>query len=136
MPRVAEHVWAIAVLANDVDVVLVEGAGGLVARLDSRLGTLADIGTALRYKGISTGYVLVASPCLGTLNHTALTRAAFLCWERRSGRSHQSPALLSMQPARPPAVANAPLLGMLPRGAGVLPVKEFALRTPDWLFRA
>src|SRR5689334_772952 len=76
LPRVAEHARSITTIAGEADVVLVEGAGGLLVHLDNRGGTLADIGIALRYKGFSVGYVLVASPSLGTLNHTALTGEA------------------------------------------------------------
>ncbi len=63
---VTEHAWGIAASASDVDFVLMEGAGGLLVHLDRRGGTLADVGTALHHKGISTGYVLVASPSPGT----------------------------------------------------------------------
>ena len=45
-------------------------------RLDERGGTLADLGTGLRYKGIGCGVVLVASAGLGTLNTAALTAEA------------------------------------------------------------
>jgi dethiobiotin synthetase len=141
LPPVAEHARSIAAIANEVDVVLVEGAGGLLVRLDSRAGTLADLGTALRHKGISTGYVLVASPSLGTLNHIALTAEALA--------SRDLPLLgvvVGWYPAEPglaeesnlvdlPLVANAPLLGNLPEGAGELTPTVFARRTAEWLFR-
>lgn len=136
LPPVAEHARSIATLAQDVDVVLVEGAGGLLVRLDSRGGTLADLGTALRYKGISTGYVLVASPGLGTLNHTALTAEALA--------SRQLPLLgvvIGSHPPDPglaertnlvdlPSVAGAPLLGVLPEGLGAVTAPEFRERAP------
>jgi dethiobiotin synthetase len=142
LPPVAEHARSISAIANDVDIVLVEGAGGLLVHLDSRGGTLADIGTALRYKGISTGYVLVASPSLGTLNHTALTAEALA--------SRDLPLLgvvVGSYPAEPglaeqsnlldlPRLANAPLLGCLPEGVGVLPSHDFGLQASAWLFRA
>ena len=63
-------------LAEDHPIVLVEGSGGLLVRLDERGGTLADLGTALRYKGVSAGVLLVASAGLGTLNSAALTAEA------------------------------------------------------------
>ena len=139
LPPVAEHARSIATLAQDVDVVLVEGAGGLLVRLDSRGGTLADLGTALRYKGISTGFILVASPSLGTLNHTALTAEVLA--------SRGLPLLgvvVGSYPAEPglaeqsnlidlPRVAIAPLLGNLPSGAGDLLVTEFRQRAGSWL---
>lgn len=142
LPPVAEHARSIATIANDVDVVLVEGAGGLLVRLDSRGGTLADLGTALRYKGISTGYVLVAGPSLGTLNHTALTAEALA--------ARALPLLgvvVGSYPDEPdlaertnlldlPRVANAPVLGRLPEGAGDLTSTEFREQAPEWLFRS
>ena len=139
LPPVAAHARAIAAIATDVDVVLVEGAGGLLVRLDSRGGTLADIGTALRYKGISTGFILVASPSLGTLNHTALTAEALASrslpllgvvvgsYPTEPGMAEQS-NLLDL-----PRVANAPLLGTLPSGAGALSAGEFGSRAGSWL---
>ncbi|MCT1618269.1 hypothetical protein [Janibacter hoylei] len=55
------------------DGLLLLTAPGLLARLDPRGGTLADAGTALRYKGISTGVVLAADPTTpGTLHAVAL----------------------------------------------------------------
>jgi dethiobiotin synthetase len=141
LPPVAEHARSIAAITNEVDVVLVEGAGGLLVRLDSRRGTLADIGTSLRSKGISIGYVLVASPSLGTLNHTALTAEALA--------SRDLPLLgvvVGSYPAEPglaeesnlvdlPLVANAPLLGNLPEGAGALTPMVFGRQAVEWLFR-
>ncbi len=141
LPPVAQHAQAIAAIAQDVDVVIVEGAGGLLVRLDSRGGTLADLGSALRYKGLSTGYVLVASPGLGTLNHTSLTAEALA--------TRKLPLLgviVGSYPAHPglaeasnltdlPRVAGAPLLGCLPEGAGALTSSEFAEQAPAWVFR-
>lgn len=141
LPSVVEHARSIAAIANKVDVVLVEGAGGLLVHLDSHGGTVADIGTALRSNGISIGYVLVASPRLGTLNHTALTAEALASrglpllgivvgsYPADPGLAERSNLLDLSQ------VANAPLLGTLPTGVGVLPVDEFALGTAEWLSR-
>ncbi|MBA4084839.1 hypothetical protein [Janibacter terrae] len=58
---------ALAALETAPDL-LVLTAPGLLSRLDARGGTLADAGTALRYKGVSTGIVLgtvAGSPGLG-----------------------------------------------------------------------
>ena len=142
LPQVAEHARSIAALASQVDVVLVEGAGGLLVHLDSRGGTLADIGTALRYKGISVGFVLVAGPSLGTLNHTALTGEALASrhlpllgvvvgsYPEDPGLAEQS-NLIDL-----PRTAKAPLLGRLPEGVGGLTSSEFGLQAPGWLFRS
>jgi dethiobiotin synthetase len=122
-----------------VDVVLVEGAGGLLVRLDTDGGTLADLGTALQDAATSVGYLLVASPGLGTLNHTALTSDAL--------SSRGLPLLgvvVGSYPAQPgqaeqtnlddlPTVAKAPLVGCLPEGAGHLSAEEFTSQAPSWL---
>jgi dethiobiotin synthetase len=54
-------------LARDVDVVIVEGAGGLLVPL-TRRRTMADLARAL-----GAPLLVVARPGLGTLNHAALT---------------------------------------------------------------
>jgi dethiobiotin synthetase len=61
------------VLQVDGDVVLVEGAGGVLVRLDRAGGTIADLATALREKGAEVEVYVVTSASLGTLNHTLLT---------------------------------------------------------------
>jgi dethiobiotin synthetase len=142
LPPVAAHAHAIAAIASGVDVVLVEGAGGLLVRLDGQGGTLADLGAALRHEGVAAGYVLVASPDLGTLNHTALTAEALA--------ARSLPLLgvvVGSYPAQPdlaqqcnledlPRVAGAPLLGRLPEGAGALACDDFARGAPAWLAAA
>lgn len=58
----------IADLAVDHDVVLVEGAGGLLVPYDRDGWTICDLGLEL-----GAGFLLVTSAGLGTINHTALT---------------------------------------------------------------
>jgi dethiobiotin synthetase len=139
LPPVATHARTIAALTDEVDVVLVEGAGGLLVRLDDRGGTLADLGTALRYKGTSVGYVLVASAGLGTLNHAALTAEALAARDLPLVG-----VLIGSYPAKPglaertnledlPRVTHSPLLGCLPQGVGVLGASEFRAQVPRWL---
>ena len=132
----------IRALAGDHDVVIVEGAGGLLVELDSRGGTLADLAVALRYQGTSVGAVIVAAPGLGTLNHTALTAQAL---QQRGipvigvlvGTWPQPPDTpdLAMQEnlADLPRAAGAPLLGILPDGAGHLDAGAFAASAHEWL---
>ncbi|MEO8328780.1 MAG: dethiobiotin synthase [Candidatus Nanopelagicales bacterium] len=60
-------------LADSFDLVLVEGAGGLLVRFDDRPTTLADLAGWL-----SAPLVLVVHSALGTLNHTALTLEAVI----------------------------------------------------------
>lgn len=139
LPPIAMSAKRIGELTAATAVVIVEGAGGLLVGLDSRGGTLADLGVALRYKGISAGVVLVASAGLGVLNVAALTAEAL--------RSRSLPLLgviVGSWPADPglaeecnledlPRVAGAPLLGRIPTGAGRLSPEEFAAGAREWL---
>jgi len=139
LPSVAAHARRIEDLTGSHDVVLVEGAGGLLVRLDTRGGTLADLGSALRYKGVGAGFIIVVEPGLGSLNHTALTAEAL--------RRRDLPILglvIGSWPADPdlamtenradlPAVAGSRLLGTLPWGAGGLPPQDFQQAAPQWL---
>jgi dethiobiotin synthase len=72
IPRVAEHADRIKVLAQFHDTVLVEGAGGLLVRLDTDGGTLLDL-AALLAPSVVVDVVVVVAAGLGTLNHTELT---------------------------------------------------------------
>ena len=125
--------------AGETSIVLVEGSGGLLVRLDDRGGTLADLGVALRYKGMSCGVVLVATAGLGTLNSAALTAEAL---------SHRNLPLLGViigdWPAAPglaeesnvvdlPRITGAPLWGRIPMGAGRLDATAFAAAVPNWM---
>jgi dethiobiotin synthetase len=67
---------AVAELADAHDLVLVEGAGGLLVRYDDRGRTLADQARAVLDRGLPAGFLLVASAGLGTLNTTTLTAEA------------------------------------------------------------
>ncbi|MDQ4006693.1 MAG: dethiobiotin synthase [Actinomycetota bacterium] len=71
IPTVAELAERVA--AVDGEVVLVEGAGGVLVRLDLEGGTIADLVLALRDRGAEVDVIVVTSAGLGTLNHTALT---------------------------------------------------------------
>ena len=66
--RAADH---IATLAEDRDLVLVEGAGGLLVRYDPAGTALADLAAML-----GAPVLVVTAAGLGTLNHTALTLEA------------------------------------------------------------
>jgi dethiobiotin synthetase len=71
IPTVAELSDHVAAVAGDV--VLVEGAGGVLVRLDRDGGTIADLALALRERGAEVDVYVVTSADLGTLNHTELT---------------------------------------------------------------
>jgi dethiobiotin synthetase len=139
LPPVATHARGIVQRAGSFDVVLVEGAGGLLVHLDSRGGTLADLGTALRYKGVGIGFVVVAAAGLGTLNMTALTAEAL----RRRDLPLLGVIIVSW-PAQPslaeesnledlPRIVGAPLLGRIPEGVGALAPEVFRSEVPSWL---
>jgi len=140
-------------LAAERDLVLVEGAGGLLVRYDPAGHTLADLAIALarRSPGASrppsaaadagaragaghepaVSVLIVAAAGLGTLNHTALTAEAL----RARGLSCAG-VVIGSWPDRPglaerenladlPVAAGAPLAGVLPEGAGALGRQEF-----------
>jgi len=139
IPPIAVHARRIGELAEDHPIVLVEGSGGLLVRLDERGGTLADLGTALRYKGVSAGVLLVASAGLGTLNSATLTAEAL--------KARGLPligVIIGDWPADPglaekcnvedlPRVTGSRLLGRIPMGAGALATQEFVASAPSWL---
>ncbi|MFB6981067.1 dethiobiotin synthase [Streptomyces scopuliridis] len=121
-------------LAAEHDLVLVEGAGGLLVRFDETGATLAD---AARLLGAP---VLVVAPAgLGTLNMTALTAEAL-----RARSLTLEGVVIGSWPAAPglaarcnladlPRSAGAPLLGAVPEGAGALAPAEFRARAESWL---
>ncbi len=122
----ATVIAAIGELAAEHDLVLVEGAGGLLVPLDDRGGTLADVAAAA-----AAPVLVVVAAGLGTLNHTALTAEAL----RTRGLGCVG-LMIGAWPTRPdlaaqcnvtdlPAVTGLPLLGALPEGAGRLTPKEF-----------
>lgn len=117
---------AVGELAADHELVLIEGAGGLLVPLDDSGGTLGDVAVAL-----AAPVIIVVAAGLGTLNHTALTVEA-LC-TRGLGCVG---LVIGAWPAEPdlaaqcnlidlPAVTGFPLLGALPSGAGRLTAAEF-----------
>lgn len=138
LPPVGLHAKQIGEIAAETEVVFVEGAGGLLVRLDQRGGTLADIGAGLRYKGIGCGVVLVASAGLGTLNTAALTAEALAArsvpllgvvigsWPAEPGLAEES-NLLDL-----PRITGAPLWGRIPEGAGAMGRADFLARVPSW----
>jgi dethiobiotin synthase len=115
-----------AKLAAERDLVLVEGAGGLLVRYDPAGSTLADLAAAL-----DAPVLVVAAAGLGTLNHTALTCAALsarglACAGVVIGSWPRDPGLADEQNlADLPVAAGAPLLGSLAEGAGALTRADF-----------
>ncbi|WNI14196.1 dethiobiotin synthase [Actinacidiphila sp. ITFR-21] len=125
---------AAAKLAAVHDVVLVEGAGGLLVRYDQRGSTLADAAALLRAR-----VLLVAPAGLGTLNATALTAEALQarrigCLGVIIGSWRAEPELAERcNLADLPEAAGAPLLGALPEAAGALSPEAFRTAAPNWL---
>lgn len=135
IPAVAEHVARVVDLARSGswDTVVVEGAGGLLVRLDADGGTLLDLASLLA-DALPTGtveVVVVTSAGLGTLNHTELTVGAL-----RARGLEPAGLVIGSWPADPglaetcnlddlPRVTGLPVLGVLPAGAGSLSRAEF-----------
>jgi len=121
---------AVAALARDLaaaaDLLVVEGAGGLLVRHDDEGASLADLARTL-----DAPVLVVAGPELGTLNATALTL------EVLAGRGLRLDGLvLGTWPAEPDLAARSnvadlerlagrPLAGALPAAAGRLAPAAF-----------
>jgi dethiobiotin synthase len=116
-PAAVAH--AVLQAQQSADLVLVEGAGGLLVRFDEDGFTLADLARTLRLP-----VLVVVEAGLGTLNATALTLEVMAArgldlfglvvgaWPEQPGLAERSNvADLEMLAARP-------LLGALPAGAG------------------
>ena len=113
-------------LAGSRDLVLVEGAGGLLVRYNAAGATLADLAAML-----GAPVLVVTAAGLGTLNHTALTIEALRArkvaeagivvgsWPRDPGLAERE-NLTDLE-----VVAGAPLAGLLAEGSGSLPREAF-----------
>jgi dethiobiotin synthetase len=121
----------ITALAATRDLVLVEGAGGLLVRYDGAGATIADLATMLSQQGLDAQAVVVTAAGLGTLNHTALTLEAAAArkvptagvvvgsWPRRPGLAERENL------ADLATLVGGPLAGLLPEGAGQLSPPAF-----------
>jgi dethiobiotin synthetase len=116
--RAADH---IAGLAEDRDLVVVEGAGGLLVRYDPAGTTIADLAAML-----DAPVLVTAAAGLGTLNHTALTLEALTsrklaCAGVVVGSWPDDPGLAELGNLTDlEALTGQPLAGILPAGAGIL----------------
>ncbi len=121
-------------LSLDHDLVLVEGAGGLLVRFDESGNTLAD---AARLLGAPT--LIVAQAGLGTLNSTTLTAEAL-----RARELTPLGVVVGSWPRNPDLAARCnladltkssglPLLGAVPEGSGTLVPDRFRASAPSWL---
>ena len=122
----AEAAHAVLTAQQDADLVLVEGAGGLLVRYDDDGFTMADLARTLRLP-----VIVVTEAGLGTLNATALTLEAM---------AHRGLDLaglvLGSWPDEPDLAARSnvedlemlaarPLLGALPAGLGARDQADF-----------
>ena len=134
LPTLDEHVAHVAALGVCHDLVVVEGAGGLLVELTDDGDTLADLATALP----GCGVVVVARSALGTLNHTMLTREAL-----SSRGIRQLGIVLGAWPDQPDVIETTNreyleglpegLLGAVPAGAPRLDPATFRDASPGWL---
>lgn len=132
LPAISGIVDALAAAAPAV---LVEGAGGILVRLAADL-TLLDVAAAADAR-----VVVVTAAGLGALNHAELTVAAV----RQAGLSVAG-LIIGAWPEHPdlatrhnridlPRLTGAPLVGVVPDGAGRLRPAEFRTAAPGWIDR-
>lgn len=113
-----------SVASVDAALTLVEGAGGLLVQLAEGGATLRDVA-----KDLSASVLIVVSPGLGTLNHTALTLEALAvqdisCAGLVVGAWPSDPG--TAEEGNRSALAElAPVRAVLPAGAGVSSADEF-----------
>jgi dethiobiotin synthetase len=133
LPPIAEYADRIRVLAEFHDTVIVEGAGGLLVRLDRQGGTILQLADVL-----GAEVVVVTTVRLGTLNHTELTVTAL-----RACGIEPVGLVIGSWPADPglaeecnaddlPRLTGVPVIATLPAGAGALDPSEFRARAPGW----
>ncbi|MFD4357380.1 dethiobiotin synthase [Nocardia sp. NPDC058518] len=126
----SETVAAVDSLA-DADLVLVEGAGGLLVRMGEF--TLLDLA-----QKIGAPVVVVAAAGLGTLNHSELTTrmlaaAGVPCAGLVIGSWPTDPDLASQCNRDDlPRVTETPIVGTIPAGAGQWDRHRFTAAAPNW----
>ncbi|PKV99205.1 dethiobiotin synthase [Nocardia fluminea] len=132
MPMLAlsDTVAAVESLA-DADLVLVEGAGGLLVRMGEF--TLLDLA-----QKIGAPVLVVAAAGLGTLNHSELTTRALAaagvpCAGLVIGSWPTDPDLASRCNRDDlPRVTETPVVGVIPAGAGHWDRARFTAAAPSW----
>jgi dethiobiotin synthetase len=141
IPTVGEYADRIRALEAELETgtVIVEGAGGLLVRLDAEGGTLLDLVVLLAEAGTPVEVVLVVAAGLGTLNHAELTVGALRArgvepvglvvgaWPREPGLAERC----NLEDL--PRVTGVPLRAVIPEGAGTLERPAFVAQAPEWL---
>ncbi|MFC4123606.1 dethiobiotin synthase [Nocardia rhizosphaerae] len=116
---------------RDADLVLVEGAGGLLVRMGEF--TLLDLAAKL-----GAPVLVVAAAGLGTLNHSELTTSALAaagvpCAGLVIGSWPTDPDLAAhCNRDDLPRVTGTPLVGAIPAGAGAWDRDRFTATAPEW----
>ncbi|MGH3545720.1 MAG: dethiobiotin synthase [Mycobacteriales bacterium] len=134
----AAAVGAVNELRADHDMVLVEGAGGVLVPMGTAGWTVRDL--AVRCE---MSVVVVTRAGLGTLNHTALTLEALAglptvvvlgSWPKVPELVHRSNLIdLRSGAEANPNTAGAQIAGAVPEGAGALAPDRFRAAAPGWL---
>jgi dethiobiotin synthetase len=137
IPPVREYAERIRHLAAGHDTIVVEGAGGLLVRLDTDGGTLLDLAADLSKRHTIELYVVTRAG-LGTLNHTELT-------VRTLHEAGLTPAglIIGSWPASPSQTENlnrtelarvtgVPVVAVIPEGAGTMTPEAFQESAPTW----
>ncbi|MGL5824750.1 MAG: dethiobiotin synthase [Nocardioides sp.] len=133
IPPIADYVDRIRDLSQVHDQVIVEGAGGLLVRLDTDGGTILDLAALLR-----ADIVIVTTAQLGTLNHTELTANAV-----RARGIEPIGLVIGSWPSEPglaetcnakdlTRVTGVPVIATIPAGAGTLDPEDFRAQAPTW----
>jgi dethiobiotin synthase len=133
IPPVREYAERILALAPSYDLVIVEGAGGLLVRLDTEGGTLLDIA-----EQTGADVVIVCAAGLGTLNHSELTVHAL-----QARGIKPAGLIIGSMPADPglaerlnredlPRVTGVPVIAEIAEGAGAVPPEEFRTSALSW----
>lgn len=137
IPPVAEYAEHVRTLAEQHDTVVVEGAGGLLVRLDADGGTLLDLAAELA-ETLPVDLVVVVGPQLGTLNHAELTVSAV-----RTRGLEPAGLVIGAWPDEPglaercnvddlPHHTGLPVLATIPAGSGALDRESFLAQSPGW----
>lgn len=138
IPKVDDYVEKIIGLDAEHDMVMVEGAGGLLVRLDAHEGTIATIGQQLTERGVDLVVLLVTTLTLGTLNQTQLTVEALGargldCAGLIIGSSPQLPDLAERCNRDDlTRVTGVPVIGTVPAAAGRLEPTAFQQQAITW----
>lgn len=133
LPTLDDHVARVRRLQESFDVVLVEGAGGLLVELTETGDTIASLAAEL-----DAPVVVVVRSALGTLNHTALTLEALQARDVRPlgvviGSWPATPSFIEVSNRADFETGSVAFLGAIPAGAGLLTRDEFVAGAPDWL---